>query len=172
MRAFVIILTFLLFSGSTFAECRDRDCMPNEKYVDEIDSQFVIFYDSVFEIGDNWYVIFEYGTGYANGTLTFEFISGSSKSTVLKSFDEGMVEDSMSFSGSIFAQEIPHEKLYINFTHSDQDSSSWSVVLDIFVNKPPADDLLYLWGGMTVFWVSIGAYVLYISSKLSNLRDK
>ena len=30
----------------------------------------------------------------------------------------------------------------------------------------------YLWGGMTVFWFSIGAYVLYISSKFTQLSEK
>ena len=44
--------------------------------------------------------------------------------------------------------------------------------LSIDVNKPPAEDMFYLWGGMTVFWASIGAYVLYISSRLTQLRDK
>ena len=42
-------------------------------------------------------------------------------------------------------------------------------VLNINVD---ADDLFYLWGGMTVFWASIGAYVLYISSKFTQLREK
>ena len=44
--------------------------------------------------------------------------------------------------------------------------------LSVDINKPPADDLLYLWGGMTVFWLSIGAYVIYMSSKLTRLRPK
>ena len=172
MRLFVMILTTLLLSGSTLAECRERECMPNVRDVIEADSAFMIFYDSVFEIGTTWFVIFEYDTGHAGGTLTFEFISGPGKSTTLESFDEGMINDSISFSGSIFSNEIPHEKLYINFTQDDQNNLSWSVELDIFVNKPPADDLFYLWGGMTVFWTAIGAYVLYISSKLTKLRDK
>jgi len=179
MRLLVIILTILLFSGSSFAECRERECMPNEREVTDADQLgpsssggFTIFYDNVFEIGNTWFIIFEYGTAHSGGIISFEFISGPGKNTTLESFDEGMVEDSVSFSGSIFAEEVPHEKIYINFTRSDRDSPSWSVELDIFVNKPPADDLFYLWGGMTVFWTAIGAYVLYISSKLTKLRDK
>ena len=179
MKLSVVILTILLFSGSSFAECRERDCMPNEREVTDADrlgpsssGGFTIFYDNVFEIGNTWFIIFEYGTAHSGGTISFEFLSGPGKNTTLESFEEGIVEDSASFSGSIFAEEIPHEKIYINFTRSDRDSPSWSVELDIFVNKPPADDLFYLWGGMTVFWVAIGAYVLYISSKFTKLRDK
>ena len=179
MRLLILVLTILLFSGSTFAECRERGCMPNIREVADEDrlgpatsGGFTIFYDNVFEIGTTWFVIFEYGTAHSNGTLSFEFISGSGKKVTLESFNEGMIEDSISFSGSIFADEIPHEKIYINFTKSDQVNPSWSVELDIFVNKPPAEDMFYLWGGMTVFWASIGAYVLYISSRLTQLRDK
>mgnify|MGYP004403829423 CR=1 FL=1 len=178
MRIYILILTILLLSGSTSAECRDRDCMPNVREITDADrldvnisGDFTVFYDSVFEIGDTWFVIFEYGTGHPGGILTFKFLSGPVKNTTLESSEDGMVEDSASFSGSIFADESPHEKIYINFTSTDQDSPSWSVELDIFVNKPPADDLFYLWGGMTVFWASIGAYVLYMSIKLKQLRD-
>ena len=32
--------------------------------------------------------------------------------------------------------------------------------------------MVYLWGGMSVFWFSIGAYVLYISNKLRELSKK
>lgn len=179
MRVLVTILTILLFSGSSVAECRERECMPNERQVTDADrlgpsssGGFTIFYDNVFEIGNTWFIIFEYGTEHSDGTISFEFLNGPSKNASLESLDEGTVEDSASFSGSIFAEEIPHEKIYINFTRSDQVSPSWSVELDIFVNKPPADDLFYLWGGMTIFWISIGAYVLYISSKLNKLRNK
>ena len=51
-------------------------------------------------------------------------------------------------------------------------NTSHEFELSIDINKPPADDLFYLWGGMTIFWVSIGAYVLYISSKFTQLRER
>ena len=47
-----------------------------------------------------------------------------------------------------------------------------SYELEIQINKPPADDLVYLWGGMTIFWLSIGLYVLYISNKFRELSEK
>jgi hypothetical protein len=176
MRFLVVIATILVLSNSAFAECRQKDCMPNERVVTDADQVgtysdgFTILYDNVFEIGTNWFLIFEYSTGNANSTLFLEFENGPSKELKLDSINESKAEDSISFSGSVFSNEIPHKKLYINF--SIEDEPSWSVELDIFVNKPPASDLFYLWGGMTVFWVSIGAYVLYISSKFTQLREK
>ena len=62
--------------------------------------------------------------------------------------------------------------LVLNITITNEDNSTSDFNLKIDINKPPADDLFYLWGGMTVFWTAIGAYVLYISSKFSKLRDK
>ena len=62
--------------------------------------------------------------------------------------------------------------LVLNITITNEDNSTSDFNLNIDINKPPADDLFYLWGGMTVFWTAIGAYVLYISSKFTKLRDK
>ena len=176
MRFLVVIATILVLSTSASAECREKDCMPNERILvqeDEIGTgvsgAFRIYYDNVFEIGLNWFIIFEYGEAHANGLLEFDFGDGLTKNLTLQ-YDEGIVADSVSFSGSVFSNEIPHKKLHINF--SNEDGHLWSIELEIFVNKPPADDLFYLWGGMTVFWASIGAYVLYISSKFTQLREK
>ena len=57
--------------------------------------------------------------------------------------------------------------LYVNFTEADS-----GFILSIDVNKPPAEDMFYLWGGMTVFWLAIGAYTLYISNKFRDLSNK
>ena len=175
MRFIVLLITVLFLSGSVSAECRDKECMPNERIVTDADRYgpsssggFSIYYDNVFEIGTNWFVIFEYGSQH-NGLLEFNFGNGVTKNLTL--FNEGgIIKDSVSFSGSTFDNEEPHKRLYVNF--STENGAGWSVELDIFVNKPPADDLFYLWAGMTVFWVSIGAYVLYISTKLGQLIDK
>ena len=32
--------------------------------------------------------------------------------------------------------------------------------------------MVYLWGGMTVFWIAIGAYTLFLSNKFRELNDK
>ena len=62
------------------------------------------------------------------------------------------------------------KKLFISPGNGGTEKIATNLKIDI--NKPPADDLFYLWGGMTVFWTAIGAYVLYISSKFTKLRDK
>ena len=49
---------------------------------------------------------------------------------------------------------------------------SGSILLEIDINKKPAEDMFYLWGGMSIFWFAIGAYVLYLSTKLSALSKK
>ena len=124
-------------------------------------------FDEVFNIGTNWYIIFDYPENNTNKTITFEFSTGLSKVHV---YDNNLVTDSISFSGSAFSQE--RLNLVLNVTITDQDNSTSDFKLNVDINKPPADDLFYLWGGMTVFWATIGAYVLYISSKFTELRDK
>ena len=93
-------------------------------------------------------------------------------SYILKLSDNG----SVSFSGSSFTKESFHNVFYINFTSTGDQGQEvlWSYELEIQINKPagPADDLVFLWGGMTVFWLSIGLYVLYISNKFRELSDK
>ena len=85
-------------------------------------------------------------------------------------YDNDLVTDSISFSGSAFKEEKLNLVLNIAITNEDNSTRDFNINIDI--NKPPADDLFYLWGGMTVFWTAIGAYVLYISSKFTKLRDK
>ena len=84
-------------------------------------------------------------------------------------YDNSKVTDSISFSGSSFSEESLNLVLSIKISN---DGLIDEFNLSIDINKPPAEDMFYLWGGMTVFWASIGAYVLYISSRLTQLRDK
>ena len=77
--------------------------------------------------------------------------------------------DSVSFSGSSFSEE--KFNLVLNVKINGNNTSN-EFELSIDINKPPADDLFYLWGGMAIFWISIGAYVLYISSKFTQLRER
>ena len=79
-------------------------------------------------------------------------------------------EDSISFPGSSFTEETFNLELYVNITGPE--GSEGEFILNIHVNNPPADDLLYLWGGMTVFWVAIGSYVLFLSNKLKDLNKE
>ena len=165
MRLLVLFLTILVFSGSSFAECRNKDCMTAQFELGTMGHTF--YYDEVFNIGTNWYIIFDYPENNTNQTVTFEFYNGISK---VHKYDNDLVTDSISFSGSTFNEEKLNLALNITITSEDNSTNGFNLKIDI--NKPPADDLFYLWGGMTVFWTAIGAYVLYISSKFTKLRDK
>ena len=165
MRLFALLLTILLFSGSSLAECRNKDCMTAQFELETTGHTF--HYDEVYNIGTNWYIIFDYPENNTNKTINFEFGNGISK---VHDYDNDLVTDSISFSGSAFNEEKLN--LVLNITITNEDNSTIDFNLKIDINKPPADDLFYLWGGMTVFWTAIGAYVLYISSKFTKLRDK
>ena len=124
------------------------------------------YYNEVFNIGTNWYIIFDYPSNNTNETITFDFGNGINK---VHTYDNSKITDSISFSGSSFSEESLNLVLSIKISN---DGLIDEFNLSIDINKPPAEDMFYLWGGMTVFWASIGAYVLYISSRLTQLRDK
>ena len=168
MRLVVLILTILLFSGSSIADCREKGCMTHEdEFQQKNGTLHTFYYNKVFEIGTNWYVIFDYPSGKTNDTITFAFPSGLTKTLT---YDPESETDSISFSGSSFTKEEFDYPL--NITITGPEGIDGEFTLYIHINKPASDDLFYLWGGMTVFWASIGAYVLYISSKFTKLRDK
>ena len=100
MRLFSLFLTILLFSGSSFAECRNKDCMTAKFELETMGHTF--HYDEVFNIGTNWYIIFDYPENNTNKTITFEFYNGISK---VHEYDNDLVTDSISFSGSAFKEE-------------------------------------------------------------------
>ena len=172
MRFFPYLLVVLLVASNASAECRAKECMP-DSYENRDNGTIFFYYDSIFEIGSNWFIIFEYGNGYSENTISFEFEDGPSKTVKVQGEGEfnGMIEESISFPGSSFINEEFHKKLFINFTQSNGEEGK-SLELKIHINKPPAEDLIFLWGGMTVFWLSIGLYVLYISNKFRELSDK
>jgi hypothetical protein len=82
--------------------------------------------------------------------------------------------DSLSFSGSTFNSEIFNVELNVSFNGNNNTGviKSNSIILEIDVNKKAADDMVYLWGGMSIFWFAIGTYVLYLSNKLRDLSKK
>jgi|TARA_B100001094_G_scaffold64321_1_gene60345 hypothetical protein len=165
MRYLAQILIILILSGTVSAECREKSCMTNE--YEFATTGHVFHYNDVFNIGTTWYIIFDYPANNTNETVTFEFLNGAKK---VHTYDNSKVIDSISFSGSTFSEE--KFNLVFKVIINDEDNSTEEFELSIDVNKPQADDLFYLWGGMTVFWVSIGSYVLYISSKLAHLSEK
>ena len=76
MRLLALFLTILLFSGSSLAECRNKDCMTAQFELETMGHTF--HYDEVFNIGTNWYIIFDYPENNTNKTITFEFYNGVS----------------------------------------------------------------------------------------------
>ncbi|MED6305430.1 MAG: hypothetical protein VX898_00670, partial [Candidatus Thermoplasmatota archaeon] len=78
----------------------------------------------------------------------------------------------VSFSGSTFVSEKFDFDLNLTITQSQDGTVVANSTFSIYINAPSDDDMFYLWGGMTVFWVAIGAYVLYLSSKVGELRNK
>ena len=180
MRLYSYLVIILLLANNATAECRDKDCMP-EKFIayspdDELNDSWYFYYDAIFNIGSNWFVIVESDSTFFNGNITIEFGNSLSKSIEVnlgngQGLTEKMENASVSFSGSSFSEEEFNRILYINFTE-DSEGPIVSFQLKIHINKPPAEDMLYLWGGMTVFWLSIGLYVLYISNKFRELSDK
>ena len=175
MRFLLFLLVVLFVVSNASAECRDKECMPNQYTAEwENATDWTFHYDTIFTIGDNWFIIFERIEGSSNpDSITFEFEKGPSKIT---DFDNNVTKvnsGSISFSGSSFIEESFHNVFYINFTRNGEDGEIFSSYeLEIQINKPPAEDLVFLWGGMTVFWLSIGLYVLYISSKFHELSDE
>ena len=164
MIRFVVLVAILLLSSTVSAECREEGCMTKETNFPAIGHSF--YYNEVFNIGTNWYIIFDYPSNNTNETITFDFGNGINK---VHTYDNSKITDSISFSGSSFSEESLNLVLSIKISN---DGLIDEFNLSIDINKPPAEDMFYLWGGMTVFWASIGAYVLYISSRLTQLRDK
>ena len=168
MRIFSLLLVILLLSSNVTAECREKECMAKEyKYQENDGSWHTFYYDNIFNIGTNWYIIFDYPFGKNDDTISFEFSTGLGKVHV---YDPDKETDSVSFSGSSFTEETFNLELFVNITGSDEVEGAF--VLEIHVNKPSAEDMIYLWGGMTVFWIAIGAYTLFLSNKFRELSNK
>ena len=168
MRFFSLFLVILLLSSNAAAECREKECMVKEyQYQQDGGAWHIFYYDNIFNIGTNWYIIFDYPSGKSDDNISFEFATGLSK---VHTYDPDKETDSISFSGSSFTEEIFNLELYVNITGSEGPEGDF--ILSIHVNKPPAEDLFHLWGGMTVFWIAIGSYVLFLSNKLKDLSKE
>jgi hypothetical protein len=187
MKFYSYLLIVLLLASNATAECRNIECMPNQYTAEWVNStDWTFYYDSVFTIGDTWFLIFLRGETEGSGnpeTIRFEFENGPAK--VITDFDEyvdknGAADNgSISFPGTTFTEESFHNVFYINFTRTNEENGqtfevakSFELEIQINENPSPANDLVYLWGGMTVFWLSIGLYIIYISNKLRELSDK
>ena len=168
MKLYSYLLVLLFLAGTASAECKEKECMTHEsKFQEDAGPWHTFYYNNVFNIGTNWYIIFDYPSGKNDDTISFEFSTGLSKVHV---YDSDKETDSISFPGSSFTEEIFNLELFVNITGPE--GSEGEFILNIHVNKPPADDLFYLWGGMTGLWVGIGSYVLFLSNKLKYLSKE
>ena len=172
--SYVIVNLILLaivataLAGSALAECREKGCMTHKsEFKEDGGAIHTFYYNKVFEIGTNWYIIFDYPSGKSDDTISFEFQSGLNKT---HKYDSNKSTDSVSFSGSSFNKE--EFDFPINITVTGPEGIDAEFTISIHINKPPADDMVYLWGGMTVFWLAIGTYTLYISNKFRDLSNK
>ena len=174
MRLICILATISLLVGSVSAECRDKNCMP-ESYEFDDGGQFTFYYDSVFETGTNWFLILEGNNMEGYWNFIFEFEKGLRREAHLEDRDEypesQQKNNSISFPGSTFSEEEFHKSLFVNVTDENGNLTS-SFILKIHINKAPAEDMIYLWGGMTVFWIGLGSYVIYLSNKFQKVSGR
>ena len=174
MRLICILATISLLVSSVSAECRDKSCMP-DSYEFGNHEQFTFYYDSVFEIGTNWFLILEGKNMEEYWNFIFEFGDGLTREAHLEDRDEfpesQQRNNSISFPGSTFSEEEFHKSLFVNVTDEDGNLIN-SFVLVIHINKAPAEDMIYLWGGMTVFWIGLGSYVIYLSNKFQKVSGR
>ena len=87
MRFILILVTFSLLLGSVSAECKDKDCMP-DSYEFGNYGHVNIYYNSVFEIGKNWFIIIELNQTEEYYDFNFEFEEGSSKGAHLEDMSD------------------------------------------------------------------------------------
>ena len=166
-----LVLTFLSIivlanPSSAGYNCHQEECFTDKAELVLFDEEMVhIYYNSLFEIGENWFIViwFENSTD-SSVEIVFDFGNDISKSLEIEEGSSNYT-DSLSFSGSTFNSEIFDKELNVSFNGN-------SLILEIDINKKPAEDMFYLWGGMSVFWFAIGIYVLYLSDKLRTLSKK
>jgi len=166
-RLTFLSVMMLLLPVSADPYCHQDECFTDKAEFVVSNEQIVyIYYNSLFEIGENWFIVIWLENSTDNGIdLVFDFGGDISKSVEIKSGSSNYT-DSLSFSGSTFSSERFDTELNVSFNGNNH------IILEIDINKKPAEDMVYLWGGMSVFWFAIGAYVLYLSNKLRELSKK
>ena len=166
----VILLSLVPFS-SAGQYCHEDNCFTNRGYINLNEEDLYVYYNSLFTIGENWFVVFHV-TGTDNDyDVDLSFEDGNSKSLTLPGGSSNYT-DSVSFSGSTFASEKFDFNLHLTITQSQGGEVVANSTFKIDINEPSDDDMFYLWGGMTVFWVAIGAYVMYLSNRFRELNKK
>ena len=170
-----LILVFILLSLTPFSSagqyCHEDNCFTDRSYINLNEGDLYVYYNSLFTIGENWFIVFHVTSTDDDYDVDLSFEDGNSKSLVLPS-DSSNYTDSVSFAGSSFTSEKFDFDLHLTITQSQGGEVVANSTFKIDINKPSDDDMFYLWGGMTVFWVAIGAYVLYLSNQFKELAKK
>ena len=127
------------------------------------DASVTVSYDPVFRTGEAWFIdlVVENGDGY---TVEAEFSGAEPRSKALPA--DG--ETSFSFPGATFHGEAFNVPLELRLLRDGSVVANTTVEIDVSV--PPAEDLLWLWGGMTVFWLGIAAYAGWLHRRQAELR--
>ena len=170
-----LILVFILLSLTPFSSagqyCHEDNCFTDRSYINLNEGDLYVYYNSLFTIGENWFIVFHVTSTDNDYDVVLSFEDGNSKSLVLPG-DSSDYTDSVSFAGSSFTSEKFNFDLHLTITQSQSGEVVANSTFKIDINKPSDDDMFYLWGGMTVFWVAIGAYVLYLSNQIKELAKK
>ena len=170
-----LILMLILLSATAFSSaeryCHEDNCFTNRGYINLNGEDLHVYYNSLFTIGENWFVVFHVTGTDTDYDVILSFGDGHSKSLKISEGSSNYT-DSVSFPGSTFASEKFDFDLNLTITRSQDGEVVANSTLSIDINEPSDDDMFYLWGGMTVFWVAIGAYVLYLSNKIEKLENK
>ena len=170
-----LILVLILLSATAFSSaegyCHEDNCFTNRGYINLDGEHLHVYYNSLFTIGKNWFVVFHVTGTNTDYDIGLSFEDGNSKSLTIPGGSSNYT-DSVSFPGSTFASEKFDFDLNLTITRSQDGEVVANSTFRIDINEPSDDDMLYLWGGMTVFWIAIGAYVLYLSNKVGELRNK
>ena len=105
------VIVIAISAGPASAECRDKSCMTDEyTFLDDQGSKHTFFFYSVFYIGTNWFLIYDYPSDKDTGSISFEFSTGLSK---VYSYDADRTSDSISFCGSSLRDEVCNLDLYV-----------------------------------------------------------
>ena len=130
--------------------------------IDE-DASVAVSYDPVFRTGEAWFIdlVVENGDGYM---VEAAFSGAAPRSKALPANGE----TSFSFPGATFHGEAFNVPLELRLLRDGSVVANTTVEIDVSV--PPAEDLLWLWGGMTVFWLGIAAYAGWLHRRQAELR--
>ena len=127
------------------------------------DVSVAVSYDPIFRTGEAWFIdlVVENGDGY---TVEAEFSGAELRSKALPVAGGA----SFSFPGATFHSEAFNVPLELRLLRDGSIVTNTTVEIDVSV--PPAEDLLWLWGGMTVFWLGIAGYAGWLHRRQAELR--